>query len=78
MTFAYRRHLAWLLAIVVVLVLARLALPYVVRNYLNRHMDRMGDYHGQVDDVVPRGALREMTARLLRHMQGEAVPGKSA
>ena len=25
--------------------------------------------HGQVDDVVPRGSLRDTTARLLRHMQ---------
>ncbi|MGE0354634.1 MAG: acetyl-CoA carboxylase, carboxyltransferase subunit beta [Gemmatimonadales bacterium] len=31
--------------------------------------------HGQLDDVVPRGSLRETTARLLRHMQGErALP----
>jgi acetyl-CoA carboxylase carboxyl transferase subunit beta len=27
--------------------------------------------HGQIDDVVPRPSLRETTARLLRHMQGE-------
>ena len=27
--------------------------------------------HGQIDDVVPRGSLRETTARLLRHMQGQ-------
>jgi len=26
--------------------------------------------HGQIDDVVPRGSLREMTVRLLRHMLG--------
>jgi acetyl-CoA carboxylase carboxyl transferase subunit beta len=26
--------------------------------------------HGQVDEVVPRGSLRNTTARLLRHMQG--------
>jgi len=26
--------------------------------------------HGQIDDVVPRGSLRDTTARLLRHMQG--------
>jgi acetyl-CoA carboxylase carboxyl transferase subunit beta len=26
--------------------------------------------HGQIDDVVPRGSLKETTARLLRHMQG--------
>ena len=25
--------------------------------------------HGQLDEVVPRGSLRETTARLLRHMQ---------
>jgi len=28
--------------------------------------------HGQIDDVVPRGSLREMTTRLLRHMMGHA------
>jgi len=26
--------------------------------------------HGQIDDVVPRGTLRDTTARLLRHMEG--------
>ena len=26
---------------------------------------------GQIDDVVPRGSLRDTTARLLRHMQGQ-------
>src|SRR5699024_2410361 len=33
------------------LVALRLALPNIVRNTLNRHMDHMGDYHGHVDDV---------------------------
>jgi len=28
--------------------------------------------HGQIDDVVPRGSLRDTTARLIRHMQGAA------
>ena len=27
--------------------------------------------HGQIDDVIPRGSLRETTARLLRHMRGQ-------
>lgn len=27
--------------------------------------------HGQIDDVVPRGSLRETTARLMRHMSGQ-------
>ncbi|HEX5386008.1 MAG TPA: acetyl-CoA carboxylase, carboxyltransferase subunit beta [Gemmatimonadales bacterium] len=30
--------------------------------------------HGQIDDVVPRGSLRETIARLLRHMQGQRPP----
>jgi acetyl-CoA carboxylase carboxyl transferase subunit beta len=27
--------------------------------------------HGQIDDVVPRASLRDTTARLIRHMQGQ-------
>jgi acetyl-CoA carboxylase carboxyl transferase subunit beta len=29
--------------------------------------------HGQIDDVVPRGSMREITSRLLRHMLGHKV-----
>jgi acetyl-CoA carboxylase carboxyl transferase subunit beta len=32
--------------------------------------------HGQIDDVVPRGSLRETTTRLLRHMLGHKVAPK--
>jgi hypothetical protein len=51
MTFRYRRHLGWLLAIILLLVIARALLPYAVRHYLNARMDRMGDYHGQIADI---------------------------
>jgi acetyl-CoA carboxylase beta subunit len=27
-----------------------------------------------VDDVIPRGSLRDTLARLLRHMQGQRAP----
>jgi acetyl-CoA carboxylase carboxyl transferase subunit beta len=33
--------------------------------------------HGQIDDVVPRGSLRETTARLIRHMLGHKVNAKN-
>ena len=46
-----RRTLIGVLVIVALLVAARIALPYVVKDYLNRKMDRMGDYHGHVADV---------------------------
>ncbi len=26
--------------------------------------------HGQIDDVVPRGSMRDTVARLFRHMKG--------
>ncbi|UZE27728.1 DUF748 domain-containing protein [Pseudomonas asplenii] len=52
----------WGLATVVLLVVAvDLALPYLVRNYLNEKLADMGDYRGQVTDVdlaLWRGAYR--------------------
>ncbi|MCW3150746.1 DUF748 domain-containing protein [Stutzerimonas stutzeri] len=58
-----RRYLPlWLLLILAaLLVLLHLALPVLVRNYLNQSMADMGDYQGHVDDVDLawwRGAYR--------------------
>jgi len=47
----HRRHLGWLLVIVLLLVIARALLPYAVKHYLNARMDRMGEYHGQIADI---------------------------
>ncbi len=33
---------------------------------------------GQIDDVVPRGSLRETTSRLLRHMGGTKIKQRAA
>jgi hypothetical protein len=51
MPLRYRRHLGWLLLVIVLLLAVRAALPYAVRHYLNTRMDRMGDYHGQIADI---------------------------
>lgn len=51
MKFRYRRHLGILLTIVVLLIVARAVMPYAVKHYLNAHMDKMGDYHGQIADI---------------------------
>jgi uncharacterized protein involved in outer membrane biogenesis len=52
----------WTIAtLVVVLVALDLALPYLVRNYLNDKLADMGDYRGQITDVdlaLWRGAYR--------------------
>jgi hypothetical protein len=47
----HRRHLGWLLAVILLLVIARALLPYAVKHYLNARMDKMGDYHGQITDI---------------------------
>jgi len=47
----HRRHLGWLLVVVLLLVIARVLLPYAVKHYLNARMDRMGEYHGQIADI---------------------------
>jgi hypothetical protein len=50
-----------LLSIGLLLILLHLALPHLVRNYLNEKMPDMGDYTGHVEDVDLawwRGAYR--------------------
>lgn len=47
-----RRLPLWiLLALAVMLIVLHIALPGLVRNYLNQQMADMGDYHGHVEDV---------------------------
>ncbi|WLH91910.1 DUF748 domain-containing protein [Pseudomonas sp. FP453] len=60
-----KRRYSWLLwtvaGLVVLLVALDLALPYLVRNYLNDKLADMGDYRGQVSDVdvaLWRGAYK--------------------
>ena len=47
----HRRHLGWLLGVILLLLVIRALLPYAVKHYLNARMDRMGEYHGQIADI---------------------------
>ncbi|MBF8652637.1 DUF748 domain-containing protein [Pseudomonas putida] len=47
----YRWPLIALGSLIVLLVAVQLALPYLVRDYLNEKLADMGDYRGQVSDV---------------------------
>jgi hypothetical protein len=47
----YRRSLWGVAIVIVLLVVARIALPYVVLDYLNGRMARMGSYGGHIDDI---------------------------
>lgn len=51
-TRTHRRRWPWiLLALLVALVALRIALPSIVEREVNRRLDRMGDYHGQLVEV---------------------------
>lgn len=69
----YRRSL-WILGIVaVVLIAARIALPFVVLDYLNGRLTKMGSYSGHIDDIdihLWRGAYS------IDHMAITKVDGK--
>lgn len=65
----YSGTLAGVVAVVVLLVAAYIALPFVIRDYLNGKLDRMGDYHGQIADVdlaLWRGAYRINGLRIVK------------
>lgn len=47
----YRWPLVAIVTLVVLLIIVQLALPYLVRNYLNDKLRDMGAYSGHVDDV---------------------------
>ena len=60
-----KRRYSWPLwtfaGIVVLLIALHIALPYVVRDYLNDKLADMGDYRGQITDVdlaLWRGAYK--------------------
>lgn len=56
-----RRGLKILLAVVIVLVVARLILPYVVLRYANKTLANMKGYYGRIHDIdiaLMRGAYR--------------------
>ena len=71
--FSLRRQ-RWIVAIVsailVVVVAAYLATPYVIKNYLNDNvLNNVGDYHGYVEDVdvnLLKGAYKLQDVYLYR------------
>ncbi len=40
-----------LISILVILVVVRLSLPYIAKNYINKELNKMEDYHGSIDDL---------------------------
>lgn len=77
MTRRWRIPLWTLLGIVLLLLLLQLALPYLVRDYLNGKLADMGEYSGQVADVdiaLWRGAYRINGLRIVKQAGDVPVP----
>lgn len=74
-----RRRWPWIALAVVVLLLVgvHLALPGWVRDFLNAKLDRMGEYHGSVQDVdlhLWRGAIVVDGLRIVKRSEKIPVP----
>lgn len=68
----------WLcLGLIALLAIAQLALPYVIRDYLNGKLADMGDYRGQIADVdlaLWRGAYRINGLSIIKDERDVPVP----
>jgi hypothetical protein len=76
-----RRWLPWIIGVVLVLVALRIALPYAVRDYANRSLNRSRDYSGNIGDVnmrLWRGGYRIQEIRILRRSGTATTPLFSA
>jgi hypothetical protein len=67
----------WILIIALVLIAARLALPWVLKTYINRGLNSIPGYYGQVADVdvaLWRGAYKIKNIELLKTHGSEKEP----
>jgi len=65
------------LSLLALLLLLHIALPYVIRDYLNDKLADMGDYRGQIEDVdlaLWRGAYRINGLSIVKDEQAVPVP----
>ena len=72
--FKTRLAIAMLLSFVLVLICARLALPYVLKSYVNQELNEIPGYYGHVDKIhvaLWRGAYEIVGVQLLKK-QGRA------
>jgi hypothetical protein len=80
--FLFRGKIRWVLfGVIVVLVGLRIALPFIVKNYVNKTLNGLEGYRGHIHDVdinLWRGAY-EIEGIVVEKMNGEApVPFVSA
>ena len=71
----------WILAVVLLLIAARLAMPYAVKAYVNRELNKAHDYTGKIGDVsmrLWRGGYRIHHIEILKKNGGVPVPFFSA
>ena len=65
------------LSLLALLLVVHIALPYMVRNYLNDKLASMGDYRGHIDDIdvaLWRGGYRINGLRIVKTTQDLPVP----
>jgi hypothetical protein len=65
----WRRWWPWIIGVAILLIAVRIALPYAVRDYVNRALNKAHDYTGKIGDVnmrLWRGGYRIDQIKILR------------
>ncbi|MDQ2919768.1 MAG: hypothetical protein M3R10_07835 [Verrucomicrobiota bacterium] len=77
-----RSKLFWfLIVLAVLLIIVRILLPFWVRDYVNKTLDHLDDYHGHVEDVdlaLWRGAYKIRQIKIVKTSGDVPVPFFSA
>jgi uncharacterized protein YhdP len=71
----------WILALIILLVVARVALPFVVKAYVNHELNQAHDYKGKIGDVsmkLWRGGYRIQQIEILNRNGAISAPFFSA
>lgn len=77
MRFKINRKFKIILAVVVVLIIFRLALPYMVTRYVNQVLSELPGYRGQIDGVniaLIRGAYQIDSLKIFRIAGSKEIP----
>lgn len=72
------RKTRWtILAVILILIAIRIALPYVIKTYVNRQLNRSKDFAGHVGDIdvaLIRGAYEIRDLKIMKKTGGVPVP----
>jgi hypothetical protein len=78
-SIVYKKWFGWPLAILIIVILIRIALPYVILHFANKRLSKLDGYHGHIRDIdlaLYRGAyvIKDVYIDKVSNNQKERTP----